>query len=130
MDAQIRRRRTQDAARRILLRESVNQPLMMIFEDLHWLDEETQTFLELLAEGIANAAVLLLVNYRPEYKQQWGNKTQYTQLRVDPLGKESAEEMLSALTGDAPELGPKPVSARTHPRQSHVHRRAGRGAIR
>jgi tetratricopeptide (TPR) repeat protein len=106
MDAQIRRRRTQDAARRILLRESVNQPLMMVFEDLHWLDEETQTFLELLAEGIANAPVLLLVNYRPEYNQQWGNKTQYTQLRLDPLGKESAEEMLSALTGDAPELGP------------------------
>jgi class 3 adenylate cyclase/tetratricopeptide (TPR) repeat protein len=106
MDAQIRRRRTHDAVRRVLLRESVNQPLMVIFEDLHWIDEETQTFLKLLAEGIANAPVLLLVNYRPEYNQQWGNKTQYTQLRLDPLGKESADEMLSALTGDAPELGP------------------------
>jgi class 3 adenylate cyclase len=106
MDAQTRRRRTQEAVRRVLLRESINQPLMVIFEDLHWIDEETQTFLELLAEGIANAPFLLLVNYRPEYNQQWGNKTQYTQLRLDPLGRESAEEMLSALTGDAPELGP------------------------
>jgi hypothetical protein len=106
MDAQIRRRRTQDAARRVLLRESVDQPLMVIFEDLHWIDEETQTFLELLAEGIANAPVLLLVNYRPEYIEQFGNKVPFTRLPLDQLGKESADEMLSARIGDAPELGP------------------------
>jgi class 3 adenylate cyclase len=106
MDPQIRRRRTQDAARRILLRESVNQPLMVIFEDLHLIDEETQTFVELLAEGIVDAPVLLLVNYRPEYTEQFGNKVHYTRLRLDPLGKESADEILSARIGDAPELDP------------------------
>src|SRR5262249_20030515 len=103
MDAQTRRRRTQDAARRVLLRESVNQPLMVIFEDLHWIDEETQTFLELLAEGITNAPVLLLVNYRPEYTEQFDNKAPYTRLPLEPLGKEGADEMLSARIGDAPE---------------------------
>ena len=97
MDAQIRRRRTLDAIKRILLRESLNQPLMLIFEDLHWIDQETQAFLNLLAEGIANAPVLLLVNYRPEYSHPWGSKTYYTQLRLDPLGRENAEEMLDAL---------------------------------
>ncbi len=106
MDAQVRRRRTQDAVKRILLRESLNQPLMLIFEDLHWIDEETQAFLNLLADGIANALVLLLVNYRPEYSHSWGSKTYYTQLRLDPLGKESANEMLSALLGDGAELAP------------------------
>jgi class 3 adenylate cyclase len=106
MDAQVRRRRTQDAVKRILLRESLNQPLMLIFEDLHWIDEETQAFLNLLADAIANAPVLLLVNYRPEYSHSWGSKTYYTQLRLDPLGKESADEMLSALLGDGVELGP------------------------
>jgi predicted ATPase len=60
MDEQIRRRRTQDAVKRVLLRESLNQPLMLIFEDLHWIDSETQGFLNLLAEGVANAPVLLL----------------------------------------------------------------------
>src|SRR5262249_45935131 len=60
MDEQIRRRRTQDAVKRVLLRESLNQPLMLIFEDLHWIDDETQVFLNLLAEGLANAPVLLL----------------------------------------------------------------------
>jgi hypothetical protein len=106
MDAQVRRRRTQDAVKRILLRESLNQPLMLIFEDLHWIDEETQAFLNLLADAIANAPVLLLVNYRPEYSHSWGSKTYYTQLRLDPLGKESADEMLSVLLGDGAELAP------------------------
>src|SRR3984885_6094804 len=106
MDAQVRKRRTLDAIKRLLLRESLNQPLMVIFEDLHWIDEATQEFLNLLADSIGTAKILLLVNYRPEYSHQWGNKTYYTQLRLDPLGKESAETMLSALLGDAKDLLP------------------------
>ncbi len=106
MDGQIKKRRTLEAMKRILLRESLNQPLMVIFEDLHWIDEQTQEMLNLLAESIGTAKILLLVNYRPEYSHQWGNKTYYTQLRLDPLGKESAEEMLAALLGDGKDLIP------------------------
>src|SRR5262249_33663022 len=101
MDGQIKRRRTLDAIKRILLRESINQPLMVIFEDLQWIDEQTQAFLNLLADSIGTARILLLVNYRPEYSHQWGSKTYYTQLRLDPLGKDSADEMLLALLGDS-----------------------------
>jgi class 3 adenylate cyclase/tetratricopeptide (TPR) repeat protein len=104
MDAQVKKRRTLDAIKRILLRESLSQPLMVMFEDLHWIDEGTQEFLNLFADSIANARILLLVNYRPEYSHQWGSKTYYTQLRLDPLGKESADEMLAALLGDNPQL--------------------------
>jgi tetratricopeptide (TPR) repeat protein len=104
MDANIRKRRTLDAIKRILLRESLNQPLMVIFEDLHWIDEQTQEFLNLLADSIGTAKILLLVNYRPQYSHQWNSKTYYTQLRLDPLGKESADEMLSALLGDGDDL--------------------------
>jgi tetratricopeptide (TPR) repeat protein len=104
MDPQIRRRRTLDAIKRILLRESLNQPLMIIFEDLHWIDSETQALLNLLVDAIANARILLLVNYRPEYRHEWGSRTHYTQLRLDPLATESAEEMLSALLGDGQDL--------------------------
>ena len=106
MDGLLRKRRTLDAIKRVFLRESMNQPLMVIFEDLHWIDDETQTLLNLLADSIGTAKVLLLVNYRPEYSHQWNNKTYYTQLRLDPLGKESAEAMLSALVGDRPEMEP------------------------
>jgi class 3 adenylate cyclase/tetratricopeptide (TPR) repeat protein len=104
MDAQVKKRRTLDAIKRILLRESLNQPLIVMFEDLHWIDEQTQEFLNLLVDSIANAKILLLVNYRPQYSHQWGSRTYYTQLRLDPLGKESADEMLAALLGDNPEL--------------------------
>jgi class 3 adenylate cyclase/tetratricopeptide (TPR) repeat protein len=104
MDAQVRRRRTLEAIKRILLRESLNQPLMVIFEDLHWIDEQTQEFLNLLADSIGTARILLLVNYRPEYSHQWNSKTYYIQLRLDPLGRESAEEMLTSVLGDGAEL--------------------------
>ena len=57
---------------------------MVIFEDLHWIDEETQEFLNLLVESIGIAKILILVNYRPEYSHGWGSKTYYTQLRLDP----------------------------------------------
>ena len=106
MDGQIRKRRTLEAIKRILLRESLNQPLMVIFEDLHWIDTETQALLNLLADSIATAKVLLLVNYRPEYRHEWGSRTYYTQLRLDPLTGESADEMLSAMLGDGIELAP------------------------
>jgi len=106
MDGQLKKRRTLDAIKRIVLRESLNQPLMVIFEDLHWIDEATQEFLNLLADSIGTAKILLLVNYRPEYSHGWGSKTYYTQLRLDPLGQESANEMLSALLGDGIEAAP------------------------
>ena len=106
MDNQVKKRRTVDAIKRIFLRESLNQPMMVMFEDLHWIDEETQAFLNVLAESIATAKVLLLVNYRPEYSHSWNSKTYYTQLRLDPLSRDSAEEMLSAMLGDNGELAP------------------------
>jgi predicted ATPase len=106
MDPQVRRRRTQEAIKRLLLRESLNQPLILIFEDLHWIDGESQALLDLLADAIASARILLLVNYRPEYRHEWGSRTYYTQLRLDPLGQKNAEEMLSALISDAAELAP------------------------
>jgi class 3 adenylate cyclase/uncharacterized protein YcbX/ribosomal protein L40E len=104
MDGQAKKRRTLDAIKRMLLRESLNQPVMVIFEDLHWIDEQTQEFLNLLADSIGTAKLLLLVNYRPEYAHQWNSKTYYTQLRLDPLGRESAGEMLAALLGDGDDL--------------------------
>jgi predicted ATPase len=106
MDAQVRRRRTLEAIKRILLRESLTQPLMVIFEDLHWIDSETQALLDLLAESIASARVLLLVNYRPEYHHEWSGRGHYLQIRLDPLGGENAAAMLAALLGEGAELEP------------------------
>jgi tetratricopeptide (TPR) repeat protein len=86
------------------LRESQVQPLLLVFEDLHWIDTETQALLDCLIDSLPTARILLLVNYRPEYQHGWSNKTSYTQLRLDPLPPASADEVLQALLGDDPGL--------------------------
>jgi predicted ATPase len=106
MDAQIRRRRTYDILKRILLRESVNQPLMVIVEDLHWIDEQTQGFLDFLVDSLSTAQLLLLVSYRPEYSHRWNSKAYHRDLRLEPLNHESAEEMLTEMVGDGQDLVP------------------------
>ena len=90
----------------MLLRESQVQPLLLVFEDLHWIDSETQALLNSLVESLPTAQLLLLVNYRPEYQHGWGSKTYYTQLRLDPLPPVSADEFLQALLGNDPSLVP------------------------
>jgi class 3 adenylate cyclase/tetratricopeptide (TPR) repeat protein len=100
LDPTHRRQRTLGAIKRMLLRESQAQPLLLVFEDLHWIDDETQAVLDALIEGLPSARVLLCVNYRPEYRHGWGGKTYYRQLRVDPLPPESADELLRALAGE------------------------------
>ena len=101
-----RRQRTLDALKRLLLRESQVQSLLLVFENLHWLDAETQTFLDGLVESLPTARLLLLVNYRPEYQHGWRNKTYYAQLRLDPLPPASAEALLQSLLGGSPDLEP------------------------
>src|SRR6267142_570703 len=106
LDPGQRRQRTLDAVKRLLLRESQGQPVLVVFEDLHWIDAETQALLDGLVESLPTARILLLVNYRPEYQHGWVSKTYYSQLRLDALPPESAGELLSALLGDDPALEP------------------------
>ena len=101
-----RRQRTLDAIRHLLLRESQAQPLLLVFEDLHWIDSETQAFLDGLVESLPTARILLLVNYRPEYQDAWVRKTYYTRLRLDALAPEDTEDFLRALIGADPALHP------------------------
>ena len=106
LDPPQRRQRTLDALKRVFLRESQMQPLLLVFEDLHWMDSETQALLDSLVESLPTARLLLLVNYRPEYRHSWGGKSYYTQLRLAPLPPVSADELLQALLGDDASLKP------------------------
>jgi class 3 adenylate cyclase/tetratricopeptide (TPR) repeat protein len=106
LDPPQRRQRTLTGLKRVLLRESQVQPLLLVFEDLHWIDSETQAMLDSLVESLPTARLLLLVNYRPEYQHGWGGKTYYTQVRLDPLPVASAEELLLVLLGNDPGLVP------------------------
>jgi class 3 adenylate cyclase/tetratricopeptide (TPR) repeat protein len=101
-----RRQLTLDAVKRLLIRESGVQPLVLVLEDLHWIDTETQALLDSLVDSVPATPLLLLVNYRPEYRHGWTGKTYYRQLRINPLPPASAEELLQALVGSAAELAP------------------------
>ena len=104
LDPPQRRRRAIESVKALLLRESRVQPLILVFEDLHWVDAETQAVLDSLVEGLPTAPVLLAVNYRPEYRHRWGSKTYYRQLRVDPLPPASMDVLLDALLGHDPSV--------------------------
>jgi predicted ATPase len=106
LDPPQRRQRTLEAVKHLLLRESHVQPLLLVFEDLHWIDAETQAVLDSLVESLPTAQIVLLVNYRPDYQHGWASETSYAQLRLDPLPATSAAEALQALLGDDPGLAP------------------------
>jgi class 3 adenylate cyclase/tetratricopeptide (TPR) repeat protein len=99
LDPLQRRQRIMEAVKRLLLRESQVQPLLLLFGNLHWIDSESQALLDELIESLPTARILLVVSYRPEYQHAWGSKTYYTQLRIDPFPAEIAEELLTALLG-------------------------------
>ena len=106
LDPPQRRRRILDGVKVLLLRQSQVQPLLVVFEDLHWVDTETQALLDSLVESLPAARLLLLVNYRPEYSHSWGNRSYYRQLAVDPLPQASAETLLDTLLGEDAALTP------------------------
>jgi predicted ATPase len=106
MEVRVKRQRTLDALRRVLLAEALRQPLVLIVEDLHWIDEQTQALLDLLVESVPAARGLILFNYRPEYRHNWTNKSYYTQIRLNPLSEADGTTMLAALLGEGAELAP------------------------
>ncbi|MGH7384838.1 MAG: AAA family ATPase, partial [Candidatus Rokuibacteriota bacterium] len=106
LDPQQRRRRALDGVRVLLLRESARQPVVLVCEDLHWIDTETETFLDELLPSLASARLLLLVTYRPEYQHSWGNKPHCAQFRMEALPPETTDELLDTLLGRDPGLRP------------------------
>jgi predicted ATPase len=82
------------------------QPLLLVCEDVHWIDTETQALLDRLVESLPTTRLLLLVSSRPEYQHSWGSKTSYTHVRLDPLPPASTEALVHILLGDDPSLTP------------------------
>jgi class 3 adenylate cyclase/tetratricopeptide (TPR) repeat protein len=100
LDPAQRRHRTLTAVQGLLLWESRVQPLLIVVENLHWIDSQTQGLLDSLVTSLPTTPILLLVNYRPDYQHGWASRTYYRQIRIDPLAPKSAEELLRALLGD------------------------------
>ena len=106
LDPEQRRRRALEAVQLLLLQECRIHPVVIVFEDLHWIDAESQAFLDSLVVALGAARLLLLVNYRPEYQHGWAGRSYYRLLRINGLPPETADEMMDALLGPDPSLRP------------------------
>ena len=101
-----RRRRTLDACRALLLREAEEQPIIVVFEDLHWTDSESLAFIDGLIDSLPKVRVLLLLNFRPEFRDRWSARSYYTRIRIDPLRPQGSAALLTDRLGDDASLEP------------------------
>jgi class 3 adenylate cyclase/pimeloyl-ACP methyl ester carboxylesterase len=100
LGASQRRRRTLDGIRATLIRESASQPVALVLDDMHWMDTETRALVDALVESVPAARMLVLANYRPEFRHDWGGGGALTRIRLEPLGEADLDRMLSVLLGD------------------------------
>jgi class 3 adenylate cyclase/tetratricopeptide (TPR) repeat protein len=106
LDPEQRRRRALEAVQQLLLQECRIHPVVIVFEDLHWIDAESQAFLDSLVVALGASRLLLLVNYRPEYQHGWAGRSNYRFFRIDGLPPDTAGELMNALLGSDPPLSP------------------------
>ncbi|MGH9037443.1 MAG: AAA family ATPase, partial [Acidimicrobiia bacterium] len=112
---EVRMRRIFEALRRLVKRRSEQEVLVLLVEDLHWFDPQSEAFLERLIESYPGSRTLVLANFRPEFQAAWMGHSYYRQLPLAPLAPEATTELLTALAGTDPSLAPLagPVAART-----------------
>jgi len=103
MDPTVRRDRTIEAITKIFLVKSLTRPVVLIFEDLHWIDDQTEALLNRLAVSVDDARILVLTSFRPEYIPSWRDD-KVNEIVLEPLNRENADDLLSALVGEASEL--------------------------
>ena len=97
LEPQPRREKVFEAIRALLIRESLNRPLILAIEDLHWIDKTSEEFLTHFIDGLANTHILLILLYRPEYTPVWVSKGYYSQIRVDQLPAGSSSDLVQAI---------------------------------
>ena len=92
-----KREKTFEAMRDLFIRASQRKPLVLVIEDLHWIDRTSEEFLDYLIGWLANVRVMLILLYRPEYTHQWASKSYYTQIGLNQLGTASSSQLVQAI---------------------------------
>jgi adenylate cyclase len=103
---EVRMRRIFDAVRRITARRSERETLVLIFEDLHWFDPQSEAFLERLIESYPGSRTLVVTNFRPEFSAGWMRHSYYRQLPLIPLPETAVADLLGGLLGVDVSLAP------------------------
>ena len=93
-------RRVRNAISILLALMAKTRPLVVVVEDLHWIDAESEAVIDRLIDGVTTQQVLLLMTFRPDYNPAWRSKSNYNHLRLDPLPRSEAASLLNVLLGD------------------------------
>jgi predicted ATPase len=104
IDPDARQRQLFAIVKRVVEAHSRREPGVTLLEDLHWFDRGSEAFLDVLVETTTTTRNLLVVNFRPEYRAGWMQKSYYQQFPLQPLMAESVGEMLRDLLGTDPSL--------------------------
>ncbi|MDQ3724590.1 MAG: AAA family ATPase [Actinomycetota bacterium] len=115
MNPEGRQRALGEVLCRLVSNPKRRKTLVLVFEDLHWLDDGSQAMLNRLIEGIDGTNTLVLVNFRPEYQPAWEGSPTYEALELQPLARQDTRELLRDLAGDDPSLDglDEPIHERT-----------------
>jgi adenylate cyclase len=115
VEPEIRQRQLVGVMRRIITSASRGRPSVAMIEDLHWLDPASAEFLEHMVDACADTHSLLLLNFRPEYRAEWTQKSWYRQIPLTPLDEEAVGVLLTSLLGTDQSIAElaAPIHART-----------------
>jgi class 3 adenylate cyclase/tetratricopeptide (TPR) repeat protein len=115
MSPEARQRALADVLCRLVGNPARKKSLMLVFEDLHWVDEGSQAMLKGLAEGFGGTRTLILANYRPEYAPPWAGNPCWREIGLAPLRQEDTRELMRDLAGEDPSLDglDEPIHERT-----------------
>ncbi len=86
-----------ESLRDLFIKKSQSKPLVLVFEDLHWIDKTSENFLDYLIGAIAKCRIMLIILYRPEYTHPWDSKSYYTKIGLTQLRSTSRTQMVTAL---------------------------------
>ena len=104
LDPDVRQRQLIGVIRQMIRSASQQQPTVTMVEDLHWLDATSAEFLEHMVDARPGTHSLLLLNFRPEYRAEWMQKSWYRQIPLTPLDHRACEELLASLLGADPSI--------------------------
>jgi class 3 adenylate cyclase/tetratricopeptide (TPR) repeat protein len=90
--------------RRLTAARSRREPAVLVFEDLHWIDPDTEAIVAGIVDAAANTRTLVLLNFRPEYRASWIGRTHYQQIALRPLDAAAAGLLLGDWLGADPSL--------------------------
>jgi predicted ATPase len=97
MDAQQRRFKLFEALQAMILQWGDRQPLVLVVEDLHWIDQTSEEMLRYLVDSIAAARVVLLMTYRPGYQHPFGERTYATRLVLHALSERESAQLAEGM---------------------------------